>query len=47
VVTSGVVRFDARDGAIAAMRCGWFFGKTPKPHPPAPRVESVCAHAPH
>lgn len=42
VTAAGVARLDGKTGAITAARCGWQFGLSAKPHPPAPRVEPVC-----
>lgn len=41
--TTGIARLDAKTGAITALRCGWEFGLTTKPHPPAPRIEPICS----
>jgi len=39
---TGIARLDPKTGAITALRCGWEFGLTTKPHPPAPRIEALC-----
>jgi len=43
VTAAGIARLDGKTGAITAARCGWRFGLSPRPHPPTPRVEPVCA----
>ncbi len=40
---TGVARLDVKTGAVIAVRCGWEFGLSSKPHPPAPRIEPICA----
>jgi hypothetical protein len=41
--TTGIARLDPRTGAVTAVRCGWEFGLSSKPHPAAPRIEPICA----
>jgi hypothetical protein len=43
VTGAGIVRVDAKTGAITAARCGWQFGLSAKPHPTTPTVEPVCS----
>ncbi len=40
---SGIARLDAKTGTMTAVRCGWDFGLSAKPHAPAPRIEPICA----
>lgn len=40
---AGIARLDPATGSVTAARCGWGFGPSGQPHPPASRVEPMCA----
>jgi hypothetical protein len=42
VSAAGIARLDPATGAVTAARCGWGFGASAQPHPPATRVEPLC-----
>jgi hypothetical protein len=39
----GIARIDPSTGSVIAARCGWRFALSSKPHPPTPRIESLCS----
>lgn len=39
---AGIARLDAATGTVAAMRCGWRFGLSDKPHVGGARIEPLC-----
>lgn len=43
ITAAGIARLDAATGNPTATRCGWGFGASAQPHPPAARIEPVCA----
>ena len=43
ITVAGIARVDPATGAIMSARCGWQFSLAPRPHPPTPELEPVCA----